>query len=92
MLNTIANYKQNNTADDEKIQVNVDILNKLTENSKYSFESWLIRQNQNETTGDFEKQSQNQKALHPEKNSSFQILEFHSTDQNTNSSSYRHGS
>ena len=57
MLDTIANYKQHNTDEMEKIQIDVNMINKLTENSKYSFESSINREDQYHPTGYFKKQS-----------------------------------
>ena len=41
MLQKIANSKQQALAENEKIEMRVDILNQLTTKNKYSFESFL---------------------------------------------------
>ena len=43
MLEHIANRKQKITANDEKIEVNIQLLNELTSNKRFSFEGTLIK-------------------------------------------------
>ena len=58
MLERIANAKQEALPKDEKIEVQINILNQLTAKNRYSFESLFRSRSETETFGNFESQIQ----------------------------------
>jgi len=74
MLDRIANLKESLVDGGEKIEFDVDLLNQLTANTKYSFERFLTRKDQEQPPGGPQNQGQGARELPAAPHPALQVL------------------